>query len=77
MTGDPWGATYYGDGSKYREPSQRELDERNAVTARAVERICEWLDDDDTATCLCKRVVPMADFESHAETCRALRREVE
>ena len=57
-------------------PDEREVDEED-ITARAFERITEWRDDDGTATCVCGRVVPLADFEAHAETCRALRREVE
>ncbi len=67
-----WGETYYGDGSRYSAGQQRamerEAEEQEAITARAFERITEWRDDDGTATCVCKRVVPLADFEAHAES---------
>ncbi len=80
---DPYGATYYGDGSRYSAGQQRamerEAEEQEAVTARAVAWLeeCAELDSTFDVTCLCKRVVGMAVFASHAETCRALRREVE
>jgi hypothetical protein len=71
------GQSYYGDGAKYREPSQREIDEQEAVTARAVAWLAEWVEVEGYTPCLCKRVVNRRDFASHAVTCRALRREVE
>ncbi len=80
MTGDPWGATYRGDGSRYSASQQRamerEAEEQEAVTAVAETRLYEWREDDGTTMCVCGAVLEEAGFEAHAESCRALRREV-
>ncbi len=83
---DPYGATYYGDGSRYSASQQRamerEAEEQEEITARAVawleECVREGYDfEDGSIQCLCGRNVAQVTFASHAETCRALRREVE
>lgn len=79
---DPHGATYYGDGSRYSAGQQRamerEAEEQEAVTARAV----AWLMEGQvghTAMCVypCNKEIDSREYERHASTCRALRREVE
>lgn len=80
---DPHGATYLGDGSRYSAGQQRamerEAEEQEAVTARAVAWLVNVMDgaDSHAVYCLCNRIVSESDFTTHAETCRALRREVE
>lgn len=83
MVGDPWGATYTGDGSRYSAGQQRamerEAEEQEAITARAVRWLghyCEYGPPTGTE-CVCANLIFPDDFASHAETCRALRREVE
>ena len=79
-----WGETYYGDGSRYSAGQQRamerEAEEQEAVTARAVAWLREYMAEEKrmvSSVCLCERTVLVSDFDTHAETCRALRREVE
>jgi len=69
----PWS----GGGDGYM--STREQEEQEAITARAVAWLSELSFDEGepVVTCLCNNDVHGMDFESHAETCRALRREVE
>jgi hypothetical protein len=80
---DPHGATYLGDGSRYSAGQQRamerEAEEQEAVTARAFAWLVDAANEDRAfhVECLCKRVVHLEHFSDHAETCRALRREVE